>query len=190
MLVNLLALALDRLLLPVAMLRPQARDRRTANRAAGPQRQAAARGRRNQTTTQEDAYDSVRLLVPPTRVHFGEGTTAKTLDTEITRMGDVVMLAFGGGSIRRSSPYDQVRGQLEAAGKTVVDFGGIMPNPTYAKAQEGATLAREHDVTDILAVGGSSVIDCCEAVAVQALLDEDIWQLEYAKGTLPTKGLA
>lgn len=105
-------------------------------------------------------------------------------------MGDVVMLAFDGGSIKRSGPYDQVRGQLEAAGKTVVDFSGIMPNPTYAKAQEGATLAREHGVTDILAVGGGSVIDCCKVVAVQALLDEDIWQLEYAKGTFPTKGLA
>lgn len=111
---------------------------------------------------------------PTTRVHFGEGTTAKTLDTEITRMGDVVILAFGGGSIRRSSPYDQVRGQLEAVSKTVVDFSGIMPNPTYAKAQEGAALAREHGVTDILAVGGSSVIDCYKIVAVQALLDEDI----------------
>ena len=59
-------------------------------------------------------------------------------------MGDVVMLAFDGGPIKRSGPYDQVRGQLEAAGKTVVDFGDIMPNSTYAKAQEGATLAREH----------------------------------------------
>ena len=104
-------------------------------------------------------------------------------------MGDVVMLAFGGGSIRRSGLYDQVRGQLEAAGKTVVDFGGIMPKPTYAKAQEGAALAREHGVTDILAVDGDSVIDCCKIVAVQALLDEDIWQPEYAKGTFPTKGL-
>lgn len=105
-------------------------------------------------------------------------------------MGDVVMLAFGGGSIKRSGLYDQVRGQLEAAGKTVVDFGGIMPNPTYAKAQEGAALARERGVTDILAVGGGSVIDCCKVVAAQALLDEDIWQLEHAKGTFPTKGLA
>lgn len=126
----------------------------------------------------------------PTRVHFGEGTAAKALDAEIARMGDVVLLAFGGGSIKRSGLYDQVRGQLEAADKTVVDFGGIMPNPTYAKAQEGAALAREHSVTDILAVGGGSVIDCCKVVAVQALLDEDIWQLEYAKGTFPTKGLA
>ena len=83
-------------------------------------------------------------------------------------MGDVVMLAFGGGSIKRSGLYDQVRGQLEAAGKTVVDFGGIMPNPTYAKAQEGAALAREHGVTDILAVSGGSVIDCCKVVVVQA----------------------
>ena len=30
-----------------------------------------------------------------------------------------------------------------AAGKRVVDFSGIMSNPTYAKVQEGAKLAKE-----------------------------------------------
>ncbi len=45
---------------------------------------------------------------PP--VHFGEGTTAKALDAEIARMGDVVMLSFGGGSIKPNGLHDQVRG--------------------------------------------------------------------------------
>lgn len=30
---------------------------------------------------------------------------------------------------------------LTQAGKKVVDFSGIMPNPTYTKVQEGAALA-------------------------------------------------
>ena len=33
----------------------------------------------------------------------------------------------------------------------MVDFSGIMPNPTYAKAQEGAKLAKECHVDFILA---------------------------------------
>ena len=39
------------------------------------------------------------------------------------------------------------------AEKEIVDFGGIMPNPTYAKVQDGAKLAREHNIVFILAVG-------------------------------------
>lgn len=137
MLVNLLALALDRLLPPVAMLMTQARDRRTANRGCGP---SAPSRRTRPAQPRNSTRRCIRFRsITRTPVHFGEGTTAKALDAEIARMGDVVMLAFGGGSIRRSGPYDQVRGQLEAAGKTVVDFGGIIPNPTYAKAQEGAS---------------------------------------------------
>lgn len=44
-------------------------------------------------------------------------------------------------------------------------------------------------MNDILAVGGGSVIDCCKVVAVQAKLDDDIWQMEYGKGIFPTEGI-
>ena len=63
----------------------------------------------------------------------------------------------------------------------------IMPNPTYAKAQEGAKLARENHVDLILAVGGGSVSDCCKVISAQAKLDEDIWELENTKHTFPTE---
>ena len=53
------------------------------------------------------------------------------------------MLAYGGGSIKASGLYDQIKGLLEQAGKKVVDFSGIMPNPTYDKVQQGAKLAKE-----------------------------------------------
>ncbi len=101
--------------------------------------------------------------------------------------GETVMLAYGGGSIKRSGVYDEVMGILNAQGKRVVEFGGIMSNPTYAKVQEGAKLARENLVDLILAVGGGSVSDCCKVVSAQANLDEDIWEMQYTKHTLPTK---
>ena len=60
-------------------------------------------------------------------------------------------------------------------------------NPTYAKVQEGAKLARENHVDLILAVGGGSVSDCCKVVSAQAKVDEDLWELENIKHTLPTE---
>lgn len=62
-----------------------------------------------------------------------------------------------------------------------------MPNPTYAKVQEGARLVRENHIDFILAVGGGSVIDCCKIVSAQALLDEDIWDMQYTKKQYPTE---
>ena len=58
-----------------------------------------------------------------------------------------------------------MRTKQRKAGKTIVEFSGIMPNPTYVKVQEGAALARENHVDLILAVGGGSVIDCCKIVS-------------------------
>ena len=63
----------------------------------------------------------------------------------------------------------KVTGLLQELGKEVVEFTGIMANPTYAKVQEGAQIAKENAVDYILAVGGGSVIDCCKIVAAQAL---------------------
>ena len=65
----------------------------------------------------------------------------------------------------------------------------IMPNPTYAKVQEGVITVREQHVDFILAVGGGSVIDCCKVISAQAVLREDIWDMEYGKGQFPTAGI-
>lgn len=125
----------------------------------------------------------------PTKVYFGQGSAAKALGAELAKFGKTVMLAYGGGSVKKNGIYDELRGLLEQAGKTVVDFSGIMSNPTYAKVQAGAALAREHGVDFILAVGGGSVIDCCKVISAQAVLDEDIYTMEYGKGKFPVTGI-
>lgn len=125
----------------------------------------------------------------PTKVYFGEGTLAGSLRQELSGMGKTVMLAYGGGSLKKSGIYDELKGLLLQAGKEVVDFDQIMPNPTYAKVQEGARLARERHVDFILAAGGGSVIDCCKVVSAQAVIEEDIWEMEYSSGKFPTDGI-
>lgn len=70
-----------------------------------------------------------------TKVYFGKGGVKEYLGCLLKKYGKTVMLAYGGGSIKHNGVYDEVTGILNAAGKTVVEFSGIMPNPTYAKVQ-------------------------------------------------------
>ena len=121
----------------------------------------------------------------PTKVYFGQGAARQALEAELSHYGPQVLLAYGGGSVKRNGVYDELMALLRAAGKTVTEFSGIMSNPTYAKVQEGAALAREHQIDLTLAVGGGSVIDCCKIVAAQAKTEEDLWEMEFTAHRLP-----
>lgn len=116
-----------------------------------------------------------------TKAIFGKGCVKEYLSCLLSHYGNTVMLAYGGGSIKRNGIYDEVMSVLEGAGKTVVEFSGIMPNPTYAKVLEGAALAKNSNVDLILAVGGGSVMDCCKAVSLAAKYDGDIWSDFWAQ---------
>ena len=123
----------------------------------------------------------------PVKVYFGEKAAEKNLGAELDIAGKNVLLAYGGGSIKRNGVYDELTGILKEAGKNIIEFTGIMSNPTYDKVQEGAKLAKENQVDFILAVGGGSVIDCCKIVSAQALLEKDIWDFEYGEGGRPSE---
>lgn len=101
-----------------------------------------------------------------TKVYFGKGVAKEYLE-DLTAHAQTILLAYGGGSIKRNGIYDEITGILKDAGKTIVEFSGIMANPTYAKVQEGAKLARDNNVDMILGVGGGSVMDCCKAVSLR-----------------------
>lgn len=125
----------------------------------------------------------------PVKTYFGQGAAAKALPAELAKVGEKVLLAYGGGSIKNNGIYDEMVSILKEAGKIVIEFSGIMSNPTYKKVQEGAKLCKEEQIDFILAVGGGSVIDCCKIVAVQARTEEDIWEMEFTKHRFPTQAL-
>ncbi len=124
-----------------------------------------------------------------TKVYFGEGAAKEHLAEAVSGYGQNVMLAYGGGSVKKNGIYDEVKKILEDAGKRVTDFSGIMSNPTYAKVQEGAALAKKEEIDFILAVGGGSVIDCCKIVAAQAKTDKDLWEMEMKDHQFPTEAV-
>lgn len=117
----------------------------------------------------------------PTKVCFGMGAAKANLPGILSAYGPNVLLAYGGGSIKKNGVYEEITGILKEAGKNITEFTGIMPNPTWAKVQEGANLARERKIDLVLAVGGGSVVDCCKIVCAQAVTGEDLWDLEMVR---------
>lgn len=124
----------------------------------------------------------------PTKVYFGKGAARQHLSNILSAYGPNVLLAYGGGSIKRSGVYEELVDILRSAGKNITEFAGIMPNPTYEKVQEGVALARENKIDLVLAVGGGAVIDCCKIICAQATTDEDLWEVEMVRHSpLPAK---
>lgn len=120
----------------------------------------------------------------PTQVFFGKDAV-ESLPAILEGCGESILLAYGGGSIKKNGIYDQVMEILTRCGKQVTEFSGIMPNPTYAKVLEGGALARACQADLILAVGGGSVIDCAKAVALAAVEDGDLWTKYWLEKQAP-----
>lgn len=115
----------------------------------------------------------------PTKILFGKGMIEK-VGNEVAAYGRKVLLVYGGGSIKRSGLYDQVKQQLASIGAEVVELSGIEPNPRLSSVREGIRLCREHGVEFILAVGGGSVVDAAKGIAAGAKYDKDVWDF-YTK---------
>ena len=120
------------------------------------------------------------------KVYFGQGALKEALNTELKTVGDNVLLAYGGGSIKKTGIYDEVVTLLKEAGKNIFEFNGIMSNPTYAKVLEGAKIVKDNQIDFILAVGGGSVCDYAKAVSVSIHCDEDPWDKYYLRMEEPT----
>ena len=121
----------------------------------------------------------------PTRIYFGEDSLDH-LSEELAKYGPVVQLVFGGGSIRKTGLYDKVTAILAGCSKKVVLDGGVMPNPTVERVQQGIAKAREEKTDLLLAVGGGSCCDYAKAVAAGAWFSGDLWEECYmGKKPLP-----
>ena len=77
-----------------------------------------------------------------TKVYFGKGVVAEKLPVLAAGYGGKVLLGYGGGSVKKNGVYDEVTGILKDAGVEIVEFSGIMSNPTLEKMQEGAVWQR------------------------------------------------
>ena len=111
----------------------------------------------------------------PTRLEFGENAIEK-LPAVMGAIAKRVLLAYGGGSIKKIGLYDRVKELLKDF--EITELSGIQPNPKYdPSVLDGVRLCKENDIEVILAVGGGSVLDCTKAIAAGAKYDGDPWDL-------------
>ena len=117
----------------------------------------------------------------PTKIVFGKGSIAKL--SELMYKGEKIMMTYGGGSIKKNGVYDQVMKALE--GFTVIEFGGIEPNPDYDTLMKAVEICRKESVGMLLAVGGGSVIDGTKLIAAAVDFQGDPWEDILVKGAEP-----
>lgn len=116
----------------------------------------------------------------PTKLYFGENAL-DNLASKLKNYGNNVLFCYGGGSIKKNGIYDKVVKILNECGKTIIEDGGVMPNPTSEKLVDGCKKAREGKADFILAVGGGSVCDYAKAVSVSVHCNEDPWDKYYLR---------
>ncbi len=109
----------------------------------------------------------------PTKILFGKGQI-QSIAKEIPA-GSKVMLTYGGGSIRANGVHAQVLAALSAC--SVIEFGGIEPNPEYATLMRAVEIARAERVDLLLAVGGGSVLDGTKFIAAAIPFSGDPWDI-------------
>ncbi len=109
----------------------------------------------------------------PTKILFGKGQIASI--AKGVPAGAKVLLTAGGGSIKSNGVYDQTIKAL--AGRTIVEFWGIEPNPEYATLMKAVELARREKIDFILAVGGGSVLDGSKFIAAAIPFEGEPWDI-------------
>lgn len=113
----------------------------------------------------------------PTKIVFGEGQIKKI--SELVPKDSRILLAYGGGSIKKNGVYEQVMSALEAY--HVIEFGGIEPNPEFTTLMKAVATIRDQKLDYILAVGGGSVIDGVKFISGAVHYQGDAWDI-VAKG--------
>ncbi len=117
----------------------------------------------------------------PTKVYFGKGKE-NDIGEIIKGYGyNTIMMQYGKDSIKKTGLYDRVIESLGKSGITVVEMGGVEPNPKLSFVREAVRVAKEKGVELILAVGGGSVLDSSKATAVGAACDIDVWEFSMRR---------
>lgn len=121
------------------------------------------------------------ILHTPTKILFGQDQIAG-LAQQIPADARI-LITYGGGSVKKNGVLDQVYAAL--AGRNVLEFSGIEPNPTYETLMKAVDVVRAENIDFLLAVGGGSVVDGTKFIAAAAhyQADSDPWHILKTVGS-------
>ncbi|MNS95192.1 Alcohol dehydrogenase YqhD [compost metagenome] len=93
-----------------------------------------------------------------------------------------MLILYGGASAEKTGTLAEVRAALAVGQRSVQEFGGIEPNPSYETLMRAVAQVRNEKLDFLLAVGGGSVIDGTKFVAAAALYDGEPWEIAERGG--------
>lgn len=115
----------------------------------------------------------------PVKIIFGKGTIPAVVK-EIPKNA-TVLLTYGGGSIKKTGVYNQVKSALQ--GVKLIEFGGIEVNPHYETCMKAVEIVKSEKIDFLLSVGGGSVLDATKFIAAAALYKNgDPWDILEKRG--------
>lgn len=126
-------------------------------------------------------------FISPTKIFFGKGKQEQ-IGAIMAGYGFKRTLIVYGSPRIEADLLPKCEGKLREQGIESLRFGGIRPNPTSEKANEGVKAARGFKADSILAIGGGSVIDTAKGIANGFYYDGDTFDFNQKKATL-TKAL-
>ena len=112
-------------------------------------------------------------LLPVPEILIGESSLEKTVSIlDRLKAGKVLVVTDSG--IVKAGIYDQLKTLLEAAGKTIVLFDRVQPDPEINLVREAVELAREAGVDAVIGLGGGSSLDTAKVAAALVTNPKDI----------------
>lgn len=118
----------------------------------------------------------------PVKIVFGKNSISQL--NSLVPDNAIVLITYGGGSIKNNGVYQQVMSALEGK-RTILEFGGIEPNPQYETCMKAVEMCKGHDINFIVAVGGGSVIDGTKFIAAAAKYEGiDPWDILAKKAEI------
>jgi len=110
----------------------------------------------------------------PSKIIFGKGAE-NNIGKEISAHGcRRVLIHYDTGDFIKPL-IQKIHKNIEDAGLTVFELGGVVPNPKVSLMKEGCRLVKENNIDFILAVGGGSTMDSAKYIACGTYYDGDIW---------------
>ncbi len=122
----------------------------------------------------------------PANVTFGRDAELKVGETAKTYGSKVLLHYDAGDFLEESGLLARVRESLQQAGCTIVELGGVRPNPRVSLMRQGVEICRNEGIDCVIGVGGGSTMDSSKAICVGAYGDKDI--LEYCGKPFTVEG--
>ena len=114
-------------------------------------------------------------FLSPTRLIIGKDTHLQAGAWIKEYGGTRVLVHHDSAYVKECGLVDAVIESIRAQGLSVIEIGGVVPNPRLELVHQCIDVCRREKIDFILAIGGGSVIDSCKAIGMGIPYEGDVW---------------